>query len=457
MLEWCRLATAEFEMYSSMPKNQMVTLAQSLQALHSIAVDLVPGEFPRQSLLKVIAFEDIDSFVNEFQSDQYIGYMQPSMRQHVLTFGLATHSKLPYEIAFHEYTHYISRSRYDHFIPMWYEEGFAQYMGLLEISGAQAEIGNVSTRRMIRAIRRNAPKWRTILDGVPRIDWHKRDFAEHYAFAHAVTHFLHHGVDSNGHAMASKVQDILISISDGSKASEILPVAAGVKPENFIRTLINHFRLKGFTSNRIAVNAEDFSPHSEFDCLSEVDARILLASATVRNNPNRALFHITRALKIEPQNPRLQVLMSYLPQLDTETPFERISRALEIDASNVDANIRMGDLLAYNCLDAATKECETLRRIATQHYRRALIEDPLRVDAAFGLGVSLLRSSRAGDSLNYLRVAYERLPWNSRVNLFLGDAYRQIGDQPKAVFHLKRTVMWEVEESVRQQAIELLN
>ena len=81
----------------------------------------------------------------------------------------------------------------------------------------------------------------------------------------------------------------------------------------------------------------------------------------------------------------------------------------------------------------------------------------MRVDAAFGLGVSLLRSARAGDGLNYLKVAYERLPWNARINLFLGDAYRQIGNNNKASFHLNRAIMWEIEEAVRQQAIEMMN
>ena len=457
MPQWCELSTAEFEMYSAMPKRQMVTLAKSLQALHSVAVELVPGNFPKRSLLKVVAFEDIDSFVAEFQSDEFIGFMQPSMRQHILAFGLAIHTTQPNQVAYHEYTHYISRSRYNHFIPMWYEEGFAQYLGTMEINGERVTIGDVPYRRMIRAIRRNEPKWRTIVDGVPRLDWHEHDYAAHYEFAHALTHFLHHGFDTSGNPINEKIEGLLRDISNGERPSEILPQIAGVEQSEFIRTLINHFRKTRPLSYRIDVDSDSFSQISDITCMNELDARILLAGLLVRNNPERALFHIRRGEKIDPEHPMFQILLSYLPQLDNKTPYERTRIALDRDPVNVDAHVRMGDLLSYNCLDVFTDECENLRRIATQHYRHALSGDPMRVDAAFGLGVSLLRSARAGDGLNYLKVAYERLPWNARINLFLGDAYRQIGNNRRASFHLNRAIMWEIEEAVRQQAIEMMN
>ena len=444
-------------MYSSMPRRQMETLARDLQSLHTIAVDLVPGEFPKQSLLKIIAFEDIDNYVAEFQSDEFIGFMQPSMRQHILTFGLAKYTMNPNQVAYHEYTHYISRSRYDHFIPMWYEEGFAQYLGTIQISASRATVGKVSTRRMLRAIRRNESKWRTILDGVPRLDWHEHDHASHYEFAHAVTHFLHHGVDAEGLPLKDRIEQLLVDVSQGGRPSVLVPALAKVSSDQFIRTLRSHFRKRGQSTYQIDIDRNNLSTVSEERCLSEVEARILLAGVLIRNNPERALLHIERGLGIEPDNPMFQVLLSYLPQLDTAEPYDRTQRALELDPNNVDAHIRLADLISYNCLEKFTDECERLRHIATQHYRLALKGDPLRVDAAFGLGVSLLRSSRAGDGLNFLKVAYERLPWNARINFFLGDAYRQVGNNRRAAFHLNRAIMWEVEEDLREQAEGLLN
>ena len=443
-------------MYSSMPEKKMVSLARSLQTIHAIATELIPGEYPKHSLLRVVAFEDTDAFVAEFQTDEFIGFMQPSMRQHVLAFGMATNTTRPLQVAFHEYTHYVSRSRYDHFIPMWYEEGFAQYLGTVRTKSGHAQIGEVRVRNMLRAISRNQSKWETILDGVPRIDWHEHDYAAHYEFAHAVVHFMHRGFTGDGEPMKDKVRDILLAISNGRKSSEVLPEFAGVNPDEFMRTLRSHFRKTKPLSYAEEFNADHFSPIGDFKCLSELDGRKILAEALVRINPQRAYDHVERGLALDPDDPKLQVLLSYLPTLDSKSSFERTQQALELGPDNVDAHVRMGDLLSYNCLDVESAECDRLIFIASQHYRRALGSDPLRVDAAFGLGVSLLNSARAGDGLNYLRVAYRRVPWNARVNYFLGNAYMQIGNRREAVHHLNRAVLWEVEEALRNQAASLI-
>ena len=454
--QWCGLSTEQFDLYSSMPQRKMVTLATSLQRLHEVAIDHVPGEYVMEAPLKIVAFETVEEFVTEFQSDEYIGFMQPSMRQHVLAFGLADQSVRPYTVAFHEYTHYVSRSRYDHFVPMWYEEGFAQYLGLAKVSGDSVSLGELQPRQIIRAIRRNEAKWQTILDGVPRLDWHKHDYAAHYEFALAVVHYLHHGKTPAGEPVRPKVQKALLDISAGSPSSEVIPQVAGVSQDRFIPTLIEHFK-QSPPSVQVSVSLPSLIDQSEIECLSELETRKLLTSVLLRKNPDRALMHIQRSLTLAPSDPDLDVLMSYLPQFDELSAFERTKRAYEKDPKHVDANIRIGDLFSYNCLEVNSEQCSQLRELASQHYRVALLLEPLRVDAAFGLGVSLLKTSRAGDGLPYLRTAYRRLPWNARINLFLGDAYMQVGDRATGRFHLERAAMWEVEEELVNRAIELMN
>lgn len=443
-------------MYSTMSERKMVSLARSLQTIHAIAAELIPGDFPPRSLLRVVAFKNTRAFLAEFQSDEFIGFMQPSMRQHTLAFGLGSRSYQPLVVAFHEYTHYVSRSRYEIFIPLWYEEGFAQYLGATRQQGNKTRIGEVNSRRLHRAISRHKTTWQTTLDGVPRLDWHEHNYASHYAFAHAVVHFLHHGFASNGEPMSDKVYDILLAISNGGRASQVVPEFAGVAPAEFIPTLHNHLRETRPLTYTKEYDSRKFSAVQERQCLSEIESRKLLANTLIRINPARAFEHVERALMLAPQDPELQVILSYLPAHDTLSSYDRIQRALEFAPDNEDAHVRMGDLLSYNCLDVHTQECDYLREIASQHYRRALHRDPYRVDAAFGLGVSLLKSSRAGDGLNYLRVAHQRVPWNARVNYFLGAAYLQIGNLKEGVQYLNRAALWEEEVELRNQAISLM-
>ena len=439
-----------------MPKQRMLFLVEALQSIHQVTNQLIEGHYPKHNQLKVIAFETVEDFVAEFQTDQYIGFMQPAMRQHVLAFGLADHTLDPYNVAFHEYTHFVSRSRYEYFVPLWYEEGFAQYIGNATLKDNSVTLGDIRQRSLIRALRRNDHKWRTILDGVPRLDWHEDDYEEHYEFAHAIVHFLYHGKSNDGTELIDLVPEILLALSQKRLPSEVLPAYAGVAEDQFIQTVIDHLRSRP-ASTQYTIDKSEFSQKSEVSCLTNLEARKLLAGVLARKNPEKAFDHVRLALIDEPEDVDLNVLLSYLPDLDHKTSYERIREALELNPQHVDANVRMADLYSYNCLDVVSGECTQLRELAARHYRLALRQEPTRVDAAFGLGVSLLRTGRSGDAINYLRVAYNRLPWNARINLFLGEAYLDIGDRTSARQHLDRSALWEPEAAIRQRALNLLD
>jgi predicted Zn-dependent protease len=91
--------------------------------------------------------------------------------------------------------------------------------------------------------------------------------------------------------------------------------------------------------------------------------------------------------------------------------------------------------------------------------RAALRRDPTQQDAIFTLGLAYLYSGRAGDALNYLRIAHDRQPWTPALNFFLGETYRLIGDT-RAEEYLQRARRWSPTELWRRLAeagLELLD
>ena len=107
------------------------------------------------------------------------------------------------------------------------------------------------------------------------------------------------------------------------------------------------------------------------------------------------------------------------------------------------------------CLFRRAEDCARHWREATTMYRTALRLDSERYDAVFGLGVSYLHTGRAGDGVNYLRVAYQHAPWAYSVNFFLGEGYRIIGDT-RATTHLLNARNWSPEAAWRGAAEEAL-
>lgn len=55
------------------------------------------------------------------------------------------------------------------------------------------------------------------------------------------------------------------------------------------------------------------------------------------------------------------------------------------------------------------------------------------------------------------QVAHERAPWMPRVNLFLGEAYRYIGDKDRARAHLSQAMHWHFSKRWRDRAASSLS
>ena len=117
---------------------------------------------------------------------------------------------------------------------------------------------------------------------------------------------------------------------------------------------------------------------------------------------------------------------------DPEHSLETAERALALDAEHPGANIRMAEVNVTRCSQATRDGCLSIWRESAEFYRRAVRNDPDNVEAALGLGVIYLHVGQPGDALGYLRVAHGRAPWVPRINLFLGEGYRLIGDVERA-------------------------
>ena len=441
---WCSLTNDGFELYSYLPRHEIQELADALISLHQVADKLITGSTPKGLRLKIVAFNRNVDFVSEFRESHLVGFMQPSLMHHLLTFVVNRTSRDPYEVAFHEYTHFVMRSRLSEYVPLWYEEGFAQYLSTMRISRGKATLGRISARRMLRTIQDHKDSWTNVLNGKPVLDWASHDRESHYSFAWAVTHYLNRGSSKGGTPIVDMIPVILKAIGKGEKPSEVILNTTGLTEEEFLPALTDHFRNTRAHTFQMPIDTTE-EVDQERACLDYIEVRELLADTIRKSNPRRAEHLLKQAIAREPERVLLHVLYSKTMAASKQLSSEAAEHAYELDSQNVDANIRMAELLTLECIMSYRSPCGNTDK-AIGYYLAALEADHTRVDAAFGLGVVYLFVGRAGDALNYLRVAYHRAPWSPRINLYLGDSYRLIGNIPQAREHLTRATLWEADK-----------
>ena len=408
------------------------------------------------SHLKIVAFANPQDFLRELGQREFIGFMQPSLYEHTLIFPRETRLQRHNQVPFHEYAHYLIRAAIPSALPLWFEEGLAQYLSTMEFEGdSTVMFGNIPRRQLLRAVQTNDLDWLSSIGAKSSIEWHTDDLTHAYRIAWAVVHFVIYKSETEMISVREQI-DRVISTTDDREILNDLLSSLGVAEDKFEESLLKHLRSRNL--KEIELNYEQPTLRVTGPrCLLNTETLFLLGTAIAKTNIERARKLLARALEQDHFDPFVLMAMSKVNTENAELAIEYAQRAYESDPTLPDTNIALANALINECVETQLPACQQSIRTATLLYRAALGLDPLRVDAAYGLGLSYLFQGRPGDALNYLRVVQKRAPWSPRVNFHLGDAYVQLGRITNARHYLEKSARWETDDTMRNRAEEMLS
>ena len=452
--DWCVTYTDHFELVSDLPRERALELVVQLDRFRSAASALLPGRAREAAPpIKVIAFKRARDFATVFNSTHVAGFTRPSLDQSLLASGPDPSGEHLNRNTFHEYVHYLVRSRATLNLPIWYEEGFASYLSTLSIDPA----GVVTVGRIPYAYLRGV----LLLPGLSipdvigerfRLDPRRHDLSEVYGLAWAIVRFLHHAEDDNGERYASRLGDMLAAIDDGLSSEEAMESSLGLDVEGLKRRLRNYydkdqlpvFQFRTETRDRMAFRR---------DCLDAVETRQQLAEVAAFHHPRFAVELYESILAGNPD--QVDALVGLSRVVSSSRASELARKAYRVDPTHPAAIVRMAETEVLGC-QSGSADCGDALANAIGLYTEALTSDRHRVAAAYGLGILSLYVERPVDALEYLRAAYARAPWSPQIHYYLGEAYGRSGEPKQAVPHLRKTAFWHPDESWRQKARQML-
>ncbi len=450
--QWCRITSPHFNLVTDIDPKGGVELARALEGFHRMALQLLHTDQEQVRPLRVLAFKNKNDFRKTFDNNRIAGFMKPSFQEHLLVFGPDEGARGRFQVAFHEYTHYLLRRYSSLNLPIWFEEGFAVYLSTAQFeTSVRAVVGQPVVTPNIRRILNRRPRVGQILDERYTVDWSRHVLPGVYEKAWAIVHFLYHGKNPENEFIESRVEDMLVAIDAGMSSADAIKTYTGYNSTDLAVPLRAYFLREELPVRN--VEFESVSPEPlDVDCLSPREARLSLARIVMAQNPLLAGRFLEDVLEDSPDD--VPTLVSYSQALRglRGKAYTIAERALGLDPSDVGANVRMAELIVSRCMEDIAALCRRNWDDAATLYRTALELDPERVDAAFGLGVVYVHTGKPGDAINYLRVAHRLAPWAPRINYYLGEAYRLTGNEALAKLHLKKTYHWDASEDWRKRA-----
>lgn len=430
-------------------------ISNDLLEFHYASIVLLSSNAIRSTKINITIFRNAREFRRELKQNKFAGLMQPSFQQHQLLLTANLRDREYTEIPFHEYAHHLIKVRIERPIARWFEEGLAQYLATMNIKDHSVEVGEIQRRRVLNSLA--ATKDLPWLDTLSLDLSHDQtpELAVKYDVALGLVHYLVHGTFDTELEPKQRIVQLFHAVNKGANAFDRFLELVGLKQSELFDGLQRHFsKTQELLTYKIPVPQQQVKFR---DCLDDVDRHLLIARSVLSFNRNRASDILQQIERQYPGDYRVLALLSEVHRHDAAVALKYAETAYRTRPDSPVTNLALANAYVRLCAEDPSQPCIGHLTQAETHYRKVLEFDHRRVDAAFGLGSVYLHRGRTGEALNYLRVAQKQTPWSPRVNLQLGEAYRQLGEFRKAERYLAITAEWDQNEDRRKVALKLLD
>ena len=438
--EWCAYRTPHFDLLTDLPHRQALETVRGLNRFRRLFVALFPDATDNASLpLTMLVFRHERDFAELTGSSRYAGVTLPSMHEYRLLAARGQRGA-PTDNAWHEYTHYLLRTRTDRNYPLWYEEGLASYLGAAELRRSRALLGKLPGRQLRRAARDASVSFRATIEADSVLGLNSTELATFYGKAWSLAHFILHGHEAGFPDLRPLLERYLTGTERDFEA------AFRHSPESVGELLLQYLESNRQPRRTLRLH-ESPAPAPTRACLTGNRRAHELALSVTPLNPSLAI----RVLESLPPAAKHLTALSRAVWSDRSRARLLVDRALSLAPEDPEANVQFAHLLVRGCAFSSASSCIGRWARAVQRYLPVLERNPGRYDAAFGLGVAYLHTGRAQDAMPYLRLAYEKMPWDVTVNFYLGEGYRIAGD-PRAAAHLRNALNWTSDATWQKRA-----
>ena len=408
-------------------------------------------------------------FSRLFRSGHFAAFTVPTLSKTTLVVGPLVGLRSLRENLFHEYVHYRLRRDVPGGLPLWFEEGLASFLAEVSFSGLPTPSSNETSTRMISY---ELGRWRNSelapdyplhellalrdLQGVSRVDTQR-----FYRSAHALVRYLfvHTKVDRQKLAASLVLSDPpfpdegLINLFEATNALQALSGSGRRSISIRERRIASAARTETLTGQLLDASIGASSDDVHIQPLATAEVREVLADASMLMNPIASGRLYERVLKKEPA--RRSALLGYAQALrlqgEKELALEPIARLEQIAPEDPGFLLERSSLATAGCIVERRPECAERYSDSVYELRDVLDAQPDNFEAIYRLGLAHLYIGQAGEAQAYLEIAWRRVPWSARVNYFLGEAMRLLGDS-RAQWYLENAERWAASAYFRKAA-----
>lgn len=455
--KWTEVRTKNFVVRSAMSKRKAVKLARSLEYFRAAAA-LVTNVSSTESYIPTnvyllrnkrdLALFDVDATT--------AGYILPTLRNYNIvvrdTTGMSETG-----IILHEYVHYLIRNHGGLQYPMWFDEGFAEYLGGSELRGKFFKIGLPQQGRLYDlATGRMLPMDELLSADQSYDDWPDAKQRMLYAQSWLLLHYLsaYRSSDIN---IAASMADYLQRVEEGADVSAAFTAAFGIDVTTVNKELKKYAKENRYTYLNLPADLllEEFDYTTRR--LSPEEVALALAElARAHDNPELAApWFATASGDPSLEGPALLGLAwAALHRDEMPVAIELASRGINKCPEDPYCQLDAG-LLALSQRDSANEYAVNAELLAQarEFFAAAWRLDKTIPEVYLHYGESLIVDrSDVEKGIEMIEEAQYLVRSNLRIRFVLGLAYADAGRHADARNMLRSVLAWSHADSAMAEA-----
>ena len=336
----------------------------------------------------------------------------------------------PWSVVFHEYAHRLLDGNLSFRTDPWFEEGFAEYFGSIEVDHKEARVGKIpaQTYQILEQM-----GWIKVAD-LFRVQQYSKTYNESgdhrttfYAESALVVHYLYDNL------LIPKLGTYFDTLQLQKKTVEqSIQTAFGMTPEQFDKVLRNYLMSGRYRYYPIATPTGIVAAQFSVIPVSVADAQALVADihAHSPDHHGHALAEFEDVLKGDPEN--VSALRGagfcYLQQKDFEHAAEYLRRAAQRNSKDARVHFYYALLLNQRGQRDEAKSAEIKKELET-----SIALDSGLADAYSLLGFTQATSGEPEKGMATLRKAVELSPRNENYQFNLASVYMANGKVDDAI------------------------
>jgi len=340
---WRSVRTNNLFVIGNAEPEKLRQVAVWLEFFHSAFGRLVSRNVLDSSVpTTVVVFRDDASFtpfkpLYQGQPANVAGYFQPGDDVNYIAMSLDLRERDPFSVAYHEYVHLHLKDNVPG-VPVWLNEGLAEFYGSLQFSGGEAVLG--ATLPYMRLLRSQEL---LPLETLLSIDQRSPHYNEQdktrifYGESWALVHYLMLG----GPGRQEQFKRFLHQVGRGDNVTKALENSFGMSLDTLEKELRGYIRQGELPSLRLA-NGDDSQAYASYTAMQ----RVSLTEAEANYYLGDLLLHIGRGE-------------------DAERYFKQ---AIALDSGLTNAYAALGQLAVYQKRFAEAKKYLQRATTAPQHY-----------------------------------------------------------------------------------------